>query len=118
HGIPLRQFDVIRSALERAATVSGGTVELAEAVSVTAPALDHPILDSGIADSYPRYSWSISPGFRQSVFDPAAPYQVQFYASGRAAVDIVPGVTLSTKVDANIWNNFVVQPNNSLLPHV
>lgn len=118
HGIPLRQFDLIRSALERSATVNGGTVELGEAVSVTAPDLDHPILDNGIADSYPRYSWSFSPRFRQSVFDPNAPYQVQFFVSGKAAVDILPGLTVSTKVDANVWNNFVVQPNNSLLPHV
>jgi hypothetical protein len=118
HGIPLRQFDLIRSALERAATVDGASVELGEAISISSPGLNHPILDSGIADTYPRYSWSIAPRFRQSVFDPSAPYQVQFFVSGRGAVDIVPGVTLSTKVDANVWDNFVVQPNNSLLPHV
>jgi hypothetical protein len=119
HGIPLRQFTLARSALERAATVFGDSAELGEAIGLSHPELDHPILDRGQDGTYPRFSWAIFPQVRQSVFDPNAPYQVQFYASASGAVDIVPGLTASTKLDLNIWNNFDTnQVSTSLLPHV
>lgn len=118
HGQPLREIRVMRSSLERVTQYDGAASELRDAVAIQMPALDTPALDAQVAPSYPRWFWSIGPSTRQSVFDPNAPLQIQILAKGRAGVEVIPGLTASTKLDLNIWNNFVVTTNNSLLPHV
>ena len=119
HGVPQREFKLARSALERAAGDYGGASELGDAVSIDRPALSNPVFDEGVAGTYPRYFWALTPQIHQSAFDPNAPYQVQFLASGIAGVDLLPGLTLSTKLDGNIWNNFdTSRISNSQLPHV
>jgi hypothetical protein len=119
HGRPLRQFTLARSALERVATVSGSTAEVRDAVDISYPDLENPLLDEGNDKIFPLFHWSIGPRYRQSVFDPNAPYQYQIYLAGLTDIDILPGLTASTKLDLNLYNNFTVTGvNTSVLPHV
>jgi hypothetical protein len=119
HGVPLRQFTIGRSALERVGTVVGGSTELGDAISFNYPSLNNPILDAGQDGTYPRFAWSLMPNIRQSLFDPDSPYQVQFFGTAEGAVQILPGLTAEGSIDVNFWNNFdTKRASNSQLPHV
>ena len=118
-GSDLRDFEVARSALERATLAYGTTAELGEAVSIHSPPLSNPVLDRGEADSYPRLHWSIGPGLREGLFDPHRPFQVQVLASVNASVDLTPNITFEGRVEANVFNTYdLSRDSDSLLPHV
>ena len=119
NGIPLRDFQLSRSALERASSVEGTALELGDAIALVQPALSNPMLDKAFDESYPRYSWSVGPGLREGLFDPDQPLEVQLFGSIDAAAQVTPNLTLETRLEANIYNNFnLSRPSNSELPHV
>jgi hypothetical protein len=119
NGLPVREFTVARSALERAATVNGASAEIGEAIDFNYPGMNNPLLDRASDQIYPRVSWSLYPRLRQSVFDPKSPYKIELLASGKAAVEILPGLTAATRIEAKVFDTFGSPlPSNSLLPHV
>jgi hypothetical protein len=119
NGMAQRDFEVARSALERATTAYGTTRELGPAVSLNTPPLANPVLDRAWAETYPRLHWNIGPGLREGFFDPQRPLQLQLLAALNASVEILPPVTIETRLEANIYNNYDLnQLSNSQLPHV
>jgi hypothetical protein len=119
HGIPLRETEIVRSALERSVVADGGAVELGDGISLKPAAMDNPHLDAENSENFPHFSWSISPETRESLFDPLQPFEFQILVAATGAVDVAPGLTLSSTIDANVYNNFKLnRPSNSLLPHV
>lgn len=117
-GVPQQQIDVLRAPLERMFAQEANPIEIEQAISLTPPSLDHPTLDAGQSDSYPRLVWSLSPQFRQELFDPNEPLQVQLLAAATGSLQILPGLSLNTQLEGNIYNNFRFSPSNSDLPHV
>lgn len=118
-GSDLHDFEVVRSALERATLAYGTTAELGEAVSIHSAPLSNPVLERGEADSYPRFNWSIGPGLREGLFDPHRPFQVQVLAAVDASVDLTPNITLEGRAEANIFNTYdLSRGSDSVLPHV
>lgn len=118
-GLPMREFQIARSALERAATTYATVAELGDAVYSRPPALANPLLDRAEADTYPRLHWALGPGLREGLFDPDRPVQIQLYAAADASVDFTPRITLEGRVEANIYNNYNFNRlSDSLLPHV
>jgi hypothetical protein len=119
NGMAQRDFEVARSALERATTAYGTTRELGPAVSLNSPPLANPVLDRAWGDSYPRLHWNIGPGLREGFFDPQRPLQLQLLAALNASVEFLPSVSVETRLEANIYNNYDLnQLSNSQLPHV
>jgi len=119
NGLPIREFRVARTALERVTLASGTTREVADAVTFLPAPFDNPVFDQEAGFSYPRYHWSIGPGLRESLFDPLRPLQVQILAALNASVDITPNIALQTRLEANIYNTFTFgKTNTSVLPHV
>ncbi|MGH6870081.1 MAG: YjbH domain-containing protein [Rhizomicrobium sp.] len=119
YGVPQQQVDVLRAPLERMFAQNGSTVEIANSIGLHAPSLDHPILDAGQSGSYPRFDWSVSPSFRQELFDPNEPLQVQLLVSAAATVEVIPGLNLTGTVEGNVYNNYnFTRGSNSVLPHV
>ena len=119
HGVAIREFRFVRSALERAITTSGGTQELADAVAVDLPPVDQPILDATLMKTEPRFTWAIGPGLRQSFFDPRSPIQIEIEWVASADLELAPGLDLVGEVDGNVYNNFDTKlPAVSDLPHV
>lgn len=116
NGIPMREFRIARTAMERAATTDGDAAELTQAIAQFHSPMENPALDN--ADIYSRLHWSISPGFRESVFDPNAPFQFQVYGKFTGSLELLAGLSLNAEYDRNIYNDFVVQTSNSVLPHV
>jgi hypothetical protein len=119
HGRAIREFQVIRSAMERAAVASGNTEELAEAVSIKLPPVEQLVLDAGLAEAGPRFTWAIGPGLRESFFDPNAPIQIEIMAVASADLEVAPGLDIVGEADTSIYNNFDLKtPSASQLPHV
>ncbi|MBI3758392.1 MAG: YjbH domain-containing protein, partial [Deltaproteobacteria bacterium] len=118
-GIPVQEYQVLRSPMERALTQRAGPTETRQAFSVHYPEMDAPILDRGRAGSYPRFKWSLFPELRESLFDPDKPVRFAVLAGLSGGIEIVPGLSLDTKLEANIFNDFKNgRPSNSVLPHV
>lgn len=118
-GVPMREFRLSRTALERVPATRGDADELADAIDLEMPDLRLPAWEAGRDASYPRFSWGISPALRESLFDPSSPLTAQVSAAVSAALEVTPGWTLEGSFDANIWNNFNLNaPSASALPHV
>jgi exopolysaccharide biosynthesis protein YbjH len=115
----LREFTIVRSALERVTLAYGTTKELAGAISTSPAPLSNPVLERVWDETYPKFHWKIGPGLRTGFFDPDVPLQIQVLAAANASVDITPNLTVEARVEANIYNNFDLRRNsNSALPHV
>lgn len=118
-GVPMREFRLSRTALERIPVTRGDAVELADAIDLEMPDLDLPAWKMGRDAFYPRFSWGVSPALRESLFDPSSPLTAQISAAASAGLEVTPGWTLEGSFDANIWNNFNLNaPSASALPHV
>lgn len=119
HGVPLREIRLQRSSLERTLMANGGVAELKDAVEIVPAAMDNPPLEGMRGTNFPRFTWSISPETKQSLFDPDVPLQAQLLVGVGGGVDLYPGITLQGKFDINIYNNFTDdRTSNSELPHV
>ncbi|HXC56353.1 MAG TPA: YjbH domain-containing protein [Rhizomicrobium sp.] len=119
NGMPERDFQIVRSALERAVSTYGTANQLGDVVSLAPPPLANPVLDRGWGDSYPRLHWDIGPGLREGLFDPNRPFQIQLYAALDASIEVTPQLSFEGRGEANIYNDFDFSlPPNSVLPHV
>ncbi len=119
NGLPMREFRLARSALERAASTGASALELRDAVALDVPPLSSPILQRQMVGEYPRLHWSISPGLSEGLFDPNTPLQVQVAAELRASIDLAAGLSVEGLGEVNVFNNYnTSRLSDSLLPHV
>ena len=115
---PLQVFSMMRRAVERASVqtddhIFDGTGRL------TPPPLNNPVLAAALRDDLPRFSWFVSPQFRQALFDPVEPFAVQFLVSASALLEVAPGVSLVGAVEASLYDQFNTgRISDSFLPHV
>ena len=118
-GVPQQEVEMLRAPLERMFDQHADPMEIAQAISLKSPPLDHPLLDEGQSGTYPRFTWSLSPVFRQELFDPNEPLQIQLLAALDGTLEILPGLSLTTQLEGNIYNDFnFTRTSNSVLPHV
>ena len=116
---PQEEFDVLRTPTERSIDQTESYSLLAGGNSVSAAPMNDPVLAEGQASTFPRFSWSIFPNFRQELFDPSNPFAVQLVAGAEATLQLFPGFAISGEVEGNIYDNFNVdRPSDSVLPHV
>jgi hypothetical protein len=116
-GVPVQEFDVLRSPAERSYQQEDRL--LGRALTITSPAMDQPALADAAADIYPRFTWGIYPQLRQALFDPNRPLGIQFLAAAGAGVELAPGLSLLGSVDVSIFDTFdTSRTSDSLLPHV
>ena len=118
HGVPVRETQLLRSQLERVINYHGSVTEMRDSMTILDAPADNPVLDAQQED-YPRFGWSVFPRLARSFFDPKQPARFGLFADGSAYAELLPGITLETVVEANIYNNLgTTDLNNSLLPHV
>lgn len=118
-GVPQQQVEVLRAPLERMFVQGGKTAEIEQAITTRPPSFNNPALYQGQSNSYPRFDWSISPTFRQELFDPNEPLQVQLLLQGSATLEIMPGFNIAANIEGNIYNDYNFStPSDSVLPHV
>jgi hypothetical protein len=119
HGLAVREFRVIRSAIERTTVAGGQASELGDAVALSLPSVDQPVLRRALAEQEPYISWAIAPAIKESFFDPRSPLQIQLLVTATADLELAPGVDLVGGADLNVYNNYDVNaPSASVLPHV
>ena len=118
-GIPQQQITIARGALERATSMQGAPNDIGQAVSLSSPPLDNPVLERVVPDIYPKFSWSLDPKMTEHLFDPFAPLQFLFYADAAAVFQVTPHWGLDAQVTAKIWSNYTfTRDAGSQLPHV
>jgi len=116
-GVPVQEFDVLRSPAERSYQQEDQL--LGRALTITRPAMDQPALTDASADIYPRFTWGIYPQLRQALFDPNRPLGIQFLATAGGGVELAPGLSLLGAVDVSIFDTFdTSRVSDSVLPHV
>lgn len=119
YGVPQQQIEVLRAPLERMFVQNGKTEEIAQSIGLRAPSFHNPVLYQGQSNSYPRFDWAISPSFRQELFDPNEPLQVQLLVQASGTIEVMPGLNLVANVEGNIYNDYnFSRTSNSVLPHV
>jgi hypothetical protein len=117
-GLPQKEFDVLRSQVERS-IVQENTVNLAKHVQLLPAPLSNPVLTKSEAGTYPRHSWYFFPAFRQEFFDPDRPLGLQFLVGAAGTVELMPGLSLEAVVEATLYGNFnTLRPASSAMPHV
>jgi hypothetical protein len=116
-GVPIQEFDVLRSPAERSYEQEDQLV--GRALTITPPAMDQPVLADAAADIYPRFTWGIYPQLRQALFDPNRPLGIQAVAALGGGVELAPGLSLLGSVDVSIFDTFdTSRKSDSVLPHV
>ncbi len=119
YGVPQREYQILRGPAERemAQTADYG-LDAVTHQSRPAP-LVNPVLAQNARASYPRFEWSLSPQFRQQLFDPDNPFAVQLVGAAGATLEILPGLSLQGQAEVSLYDNFNVRrPSDSVIPHV
>ncbi|MBV8799768.1 MAG: YjbH domain-containing protein [Alphaproteobacteria bacterium] len=118
HGVPVRETRLLRGDLERVINLYGSAAEIRDAMTILDAPWDNPVLDQQ-QDEYPRFGWSLAPRLARSFFDPKAPARFGLFADLSGYAELLPGFTLETVLEGNIYNDLGnASPSNSLLPHV
>jgi hypothetical protein len=117
--IPTREFDILRGPMERAFDEGDSQQLIGKTISLAPAPLDNPLLSVADQRTFPSFSWTIYPQFRQELFDPVTPFGVQFVAVLGGAVELLPGLAVLGDVEGNLFDNFNTQrTSDSVLPHV
>lgn len=118
-GVPQQAMEAMRTPLERGMAADQDMVTIAqESVAINPAPLNNPILRAADRGTYPRLNWSISPQFRQALFDPYNPFGVQFVAAGTVGVEVARGLALNLEAEANLYNTYSIRIGPSALPPV
>jgi hypothetical protein len=114
--LPQREFDVLRSPMERAISQNDVTALANDAIIGKAAPLFNPLLTES---DFPKYSWWLYPQFRQELFDPSQPLGVMFVAVLGGNVELLRGLSMGGDVEGNLYNDFnLTRQSGSVLPHV
>lgn len=116
---PTNATTFMRSDIERTLNMSGAASELRPLNAITPVSGNDPLITRNRIVDYPKFGFSISPGYRQSLFDPVDPYRLQLYANVGAGISLTPHLTVAGSLETNIYNNFsTARKSDSVLPHV
>lgn len=117
---PQRAFLFHRATIERLYETSGSSAELLRLSDISPVAEDDPLVENESFFKFPTFGWGISPGYKQTLFDPDAPYRFGIYADLQANVAFSRNFAVSGDFNLNIYNNFgsITRTSNSVLPHV
>ena len=117
-GVPQQTFSILRAPQERNFEQGGSRWLLDKSVTIIPPPLENPVLSVAM-DTYPRFSWSVFPQFRQSLFDPNEPFAVQLLLGASASLELFRGLSLNAGVETSLFDNFREdRVSDSKLPHV
>jgi hypothetical protein len=117
--VPTRELDILRGPMERAFDQADSNHLVGTAISQAPAPLNNPVLSAADEETFPRFSWTIYPQFRQALFDPATPLGIQFVGVLGGGVELARGLAINGDVEGSLYDNFYTQrKSNSVLPHV
>ncbi|HEY8948793.1 MAG TPA: YjbH domain-containing protein [Rhizomicrobium sp.] len=117
--LPILSVTLSRSDIERQINLYGTAEELLPLSKIQAADESDPLIANNSIDKYPTFNYSISPGYRQSLFDPDDPYRFEIYANLSADTYLTRHWNIGANLEYNIYNTFdITRMSNSVLPHV
>lgn len=117
--LPTSEMTFIRSDLERTLDMAGSASELLPSAPMLPVSANDPLLSENSLREFPNFEYSITPGYRQSLFDPNQPYRFQIYANASAGVTLTENLSISGNFEAVAFSDFKNDRlSNSILPHV
>ncbi|GAA0542030.1 hypothetical protein FHS83_000215 [Rhizomicrobium palustre] len=118
-GMPVREYRILRSAMERGLSDVSGQFLAQEAVKLRLPSMETTPLITQDFVNYPTLSFTLDPKLTQHVFDPAAPIQFLVYGDATGLLQIAPGLAIEAEATATLWTNYTfTRDPGSDLPHV
>lgn len=104
--LTVSSVEFLRKDVERAARLAGSVDEAWLNGGVTQADVPEDV-DWRAQDSHaPDFTWSVTPQMRQSVGGPDNFYLFQIYGALDSTVTLAPGVFVSGRLGANLYNNF------------
>jgi hypothetical protein len=117
--LPILSVTLSRSNIEQQLNLYGTAEELLPLSKIKAVDESDPLIANNSIDEYPTFNYSISPGYRQSLFDPDNPYRFEIYANVSADTYLTRHWNIGANLEYNIYNTFnITRMSNSVLPHV
>jgi hypothetical protein len=118
NSIPQREFDLLRTPLERnLAQVQ--TLDISNMTDTLNPPLQNSVLAKADRNKFPKFSWGVFPFFRQELFDPNNPFAVQIGVGVGANVEVWRGLKLTSEIETSLYDDFNTSRSpGSDLPHV
>ena len=119
NGMPQAQIEIPRGTAERSFAQQGSYSIFRDQGSYNPAPMSNPVLATAQRGSYPSFTWSVFPQFRQQLFDPNNPFGVQLLVGAEAIAELLPGLRLMGQFEVNLFNDFRVdRAPDSVLPHV
>ncbi len=118
--LPVTTAVVPRAELERLILSGSSPEEIAASITLQPAARGPSSAAWTPPGQYPSFGVGVSPGFRQSLFDPDDPFRYQFLLRLNLNVGLARGVSFNTSYALNLYNNFdeIVRESDSQLPRV
>ncbi|MDZ4093886.1 MAG: YjbH domain-containing protein [Paracoccaceae bacterium] len=119
NGVPAAKVTLRRSDIEALefAPDAASAIRSRTRIGDSGPAMANLTFDPEI---YPKFTWSLAPQLRTSLFDPEAPIRADLGLRLAGRYDLVPGVVLSGAVAKRLFGSLDQsdRTSNSVLPHV
>ncbi len=117
--LPTNAVVLSRSDVERTLNLNGSADELWPLSEVKAVSERESFLRTDNLIEYPKFDYSVAPGYRQSLFDPQNPFAVQLYASATASVAFTPNISIDGSLEYDVYSSISTnRKSDSVLPHV
>lgn len=117
--LPTNALTLSRSDVERTLSLNGSALELWP-LSEIRPVPEHTaFLHDDNLVSFPKFDYSVAPGYRQSLFNPQEPFAIQIYANAEGSVALTPNISVDGAFEYDVYNTILEDvKSNSVLPHV
>jgi hypothetical protein len=117
--LPTNAVTFSRSDVERTLNLNGSAYDLWPLTEVRPVSERESFLRTDNLIEYPKFDYSVAPGYRQSLFDPQNPFAVQLYANATASVAFTPNISIDGALEYDVYSSISTnRKSDSVLPHV
>ncbi|MGN6147860.1 MAG: YjbH domain-containing protein, partial [Rhizomicrobium sp.] len=117
--LPTNAVTLSRSDIERTLNLNGSAFELWPLTEIKPVSERTAFLRDDNLISFPKFDYSVTPGYRQSLFNPQEPFAVQLYANAEGSVALTRNISFDSAVEYDVYNTILSNvKSNSVLPHV
>jgi len=117
--LPTNAVTLSRSDVERTLNLHGSAYDLWPLTEVRPVSEKEAFLHTDNLIEYPKFDYSVAPGYRQSLFDPQNPFAVQLYANAMASVAFTPNISIDGGLEYDVYSSISTnRKSDSVLPHV
>ncbi|MBS0274815.1 MAG: YjbH domain-containing protein [Proteobacteria bacterium] len=117
--LPTNAVTLSRSDVERTLNLSGSAIELWPLTEIKPVPENTALLGDDSLISFPKFDYSITPNYRQSLFDPQNPFAIQLYANAEGSVAFTQNFSVDASLEYDAYSTINTnRKSDSVLPHV